>query len=362
MGNENTGRKMPRVAGHRRRLSDITNTPVLTKARTQDENLQHSKGSVAQLQKELAVLKKMLEEKEEIIEENKRYMEKLWINYCRKTKQNDEIILHNAQLYKDLMQARDKLKVLQHENAQMSALHKVCKAEMQQKFNEALAQVDRLRALVEVSTLDKALYEKHSHAPSVLTQTADSAVHKTLGPPCEEDSLARIYRPTSRKRESKSYKEPSLKVKMRQLDGGSMCPREPATTQHDDNAAVQGLHKISEDRKVGLDAILTSCKEEAEVMEVVVSPLSSSAAGADENSLSLSAISVDDEAHTMAPQPITGQLEENSDAGEDQSVRMLNSVHVSIRNSCARPLRRAVSSIGSYKEPPLNTKMRRAAA
>lgn len=27
-------------------------------------------------------------------------MQKLWINYCRKTKQNDEIILHNSQLYK----------------------------------------------------------------------------------------------------------------------------------------------------------------------------------------------------------------------------------------------------------------------
>eukprot|EP00250_Pteridium_aquilinum_P026861 c33722_g1_i1 orf=288-1289(-) len=333
MGNENSGRKMSKTVGHRKRLSDITNTPLLLKSGPHNENGQLSKTSSTQLQDELATVKMMLAEKEEIIEENKRCMEKLWINYCRKTKQNDEIILHNSQLYKDLMQARDKLKVLQHENAQMAALYKVCRSEMQKKLDEALEQVDRLTKVIEASALGKASSDKHCYAPTVLPADLNGLSCENL---CE-DYTSIHGRSTLRKRESKSYKEPSLRLKMRQSDGGSMCPGEP--TQCDDNAAVQVLGKVKEFEESSVtdtSAISATCRSEIKASEGVAS----------ENG-----------AHMKALQQWTG----TSNVGKDQALQLPNTLHVSIRKSSERPHRRAASSIGSYKEPSLITKMRRAA-
>lgn len=317
MGNENTGRKMSKTVRHRKKLSDITNTPLLHKSRAYDENDQLSKESSAQLRDELADVKKMLAEKEEHIEENKRYMQKLWINYCRKTKQNDEIILHNSQLYKDLMQASDKLKILEHENAQMSALYKVYKSEMQQKLNEALEQVDRLTKLLEASRFEKANACKHT--------PVDSDTCKNIGLSSEvpgEGCTSIHGRSTLRKRQRKSYKEPSLKEKLRQEDSG-----EPV--QCDNNPADQKLGKAEE------------C--EAVSPEIKISEGMS--------------CSGENASHTQALRKCTGK----GNVGKDQGVQLLNTPYVSDQKSWERPLRRAASSIGSYKEPPLNTKMRRAA-
>ncbi|KAI5068026.1 hypothetical protein GOP47_0016371 [Adiantum capillus-veneris] len=283
MGNENIGRKTSKAVGHRKKLSDLSNTPILLKSRIHDENAQLAqKGTLAQLQEELANVNQMLAEKEEILAESKRCMEKLWCNYCRKSKQNDEIILHNSQLYRDLTQAQDQLKVLQHENAQMSAVYKACKLEMQEKLNDALEQANRLRKLVEASSLKQASDKKCP--PS--TESGRALC-------CEipaENSDGIHSKSVLRKRERRSYKEPSLKAKsqLKQREGNwSPLQRWP----------------------------------------------------------------VENEPHRTASQQCTEKCED---------VSKHDILPTSTRESFDRPQRRAASSVGSYKEPSLNTKMRRA--
>ncbi|KAH7427946.1 hypothetical protein KP509_10G068500 [Ceratopteris richardii] len=221
MGSENSGRKVARTVGQRKKLSDITNTPILAKSRLYDDSTQF----VAQLQEELDTLKQLLEEKEGILAESKRCMEKLWFDYCRKSKQNKEITLHNSQLYKDLMEARDQLKILQHENAQMSALYKACKSEMQAKLKEALEKVDHLTKLLEALSLE---------------QVPDEQYPVTVSSNQSSDAVSIQLQSLSRKRatERKTYREPSLKVKLRREHGSSICSSVDSMQQ---SCGVQGL-------------------------------------------------------------------------------------------------------------------------
>ncbi|MCO5600777.1 hypothetical protein L7F22_054892 [Adiantum nelumboides] len=308
MGNENTGRKISRTVGHRKKLSDISNTPILLKSRIHDENLQLAqKGALAQLQEELANVQQMLAEKEAVVAESKRCMEKLWCNYCRKSKQNDEIILHNSQLYRDLTQARDQLKVLQHENAQMSAVYKACKLEMQEKLNEALEQVDRLKKLVEASSHKQASDKQHPHPPSVVPGC--SLCYEILADNSDSIHSTSVLR----KRERKSYKEISLKVKLRQANQGS-------TIQTNNNLATPQSADAKEVRTTV--PVPAPCKSEV-------------------------TDAVDNGPHILAPQQAP------------QKENMSRTVPTSSQELCDRPRRRAASSVGSYKEPSLITKMRR---
>ncbi|MCO5600942.1 hypothetical protein L7F22_055059 [Adiantum nelumboides] len=299
------GASFNRVTKH-----DISNTPVLLKSRIDDENLQVvQKGVLAQLQEELANVKQMLAEKEAVVAESKRCMEKLWCNYCRKSKQNDEIILHNSQLYRDLTQARDQLKILQHENAQMSAVYKACKLEMQEKLNEALEQVDRLKKLVKASSHKQASDKQHPHPPSIVPGC--SSCYEIIADNSDSIHSTSVLR----KRERKSYKELSLKVKLRQANQGS-------TIETNNSLEIPQSADAKEVRTTV--PVPAPCK-----LDVTRA--------------------VDNGPHIMAPQ-------QAPEKGENMS----KNVPTPSQELCDRTRRRAASSVGSYKEPSLKFKMRRA--
>eukprot|EP00249_Psilotum_nudum_P004452 c17975_g1_i1 orf=98-523(-) len=131
------------AAPSRRRLSDITNTSTATGVGESVSQMQ--KGNVARLQKEVITLRKELAEKEALIMAQKQQMERLWSSYSLQSRQNDEIIHHNAQICKDLMQARENLKVLQHENAQMTAVHRAIKTELELRLSKTLEQLNSVQ-------------------------------------------------------------------------------------------------------------------------------------------------------------------------------------------------------------------------
>eukprot|EP00249_Psilotum_nudum_P003088 c16412_g1_i3 orf=132-467(-) len=107
MGSE----KLRRKSIQRSRLSDITNTALSIRwTNCLEDNvppLQIANG--AQLQKEIASLEKTLAEKEAIIKAQRQELERVWSKYSQMSRQNGEIIQQNGQLYKDLMQAREKV-------------------------------------------------------------------------------------------------------------------------------------------------------------------------------------------------------------------------------------------------------------
>lgn len=365
MGAETVGRKTPQ----RGRLCDITNSAPASLPKHRDEN-QLSKGSEALLQKELVALKKTLSEKEEIIEAQKVNMEKLWTNYCRKTKQNEDIIQHNVQLHKDLMQARDRLKILQHENAQMSAVHKICKSELELKLTKALEQANSLQTGVGISTIKKAPSDKQATVSSVLTKLAESRARRAVGT-CEVSSDASFdstngsedlehpitCRSALRRRESLNYKEPSLKVKLRQPEGTSSQAK-PCSNRRGNS--IFGLHKVSEEQEPSISSAVMSGNLEAEMTENFSESVSQP------KSTLLTANLVDevkDQTQTIESSLLL-LSEENPSAPiveevKDESMPMTDSAHFPEKTLTGRPCRQSVSCISSYKEVPINTKMRR---
>lgn len=357
MGSEKSGRKSPSPVGQRRRLSDITNIQASTGRTTKPHDdmvaSQLAKGSAVPLQKENIALKKKLEEKEAIIEAQKHNLDKLWQKCCQQSRQNNEVIQHNKQLYKDSLQARDKLRILQHENVQMGAVISVLKisnAELQLKLDEALDQVHHLQ--LETSTTEKAFSDKQPNIPTVLTKLVQSRARRTFNA-CEtsgdstldcatkvmEDSAENSVtcRPTLRRRESTSYKEPSLRVKLRQGESeNSSSQITPLNNRC--KTLIEGLQKVNEDQEFNLAVSSISCNSEAETVNETLSSIS---------------------CQTSAEYLTVSTATTANKARHTQSMSSAESVQSTQRRSSGRPHRRAVGSVGTYKEPPLNTKMRR---
>ncbi|KAH7290936.1 hypothetical protein KP509_30G070000 [Ceratopteris richardii] len=222
VGLDITGRNTPQRA----RLSDITNTaPASLSKRREDDH--PAKTSDAHVQKEMASLRKALVEKDKVIQAQKVKMEKLWSKYMSKTKQNEDVIRQNGCLFKELIEARDSLKVLQHENAQMVAVHKAVKSELQAKLARALEKVD-LRNKPGLTDDNEALC--NAQANPVLAKLAESRARRAISClhelPVEamesidggSKDLSAPCRTMLRRRTSLNYKEPSLKSKLRQAE------------------------------------------------------------------------------------------------------------------------------------------------
>lgn len=365
MGAETTGRRTLQRA----RLSDITNTTTASFSKHRDENHHSSKVSETQLHKDLATLKKIIAEKEEIIEAQKENMEKLWTNYTRKTKQNEDIIQQNARLFKDLMHARDRSKILQHENVQMAAAHKVYKSELQAKLAKALERADNSQ---NAGTLtNEILCDKQATFPNVLTKLAESRGRRTISTyeapsepldHVEDEGLEHpgTCRLALRRRASLSYREPSLKAKLRQPESGTPSQVKPCINRRGNR--IHQLHKVCEEDPINA-SIAMPCNSEGEVIESFLPPLFKSASQATsdsscalppdmpEDQISLS--SLKSEEMPCAASATCFQF------GDHFSIETTGSASIPEDFSRGRPSRRSVSCISSYKEAPLNTKMRR---
>lgn len=344
MDSKKLGLRATSPAPPRAPLTDISNSPALSSCTKIHDNAfssQLRRGN-AELQQELEALKKTLKEREEIIDAQKQNMEKLWLKCCRKSRQNDDIIQHNAQLYKDLMQTRDKLKILQHENIQMATVYNISKSELQLKLTEALDHGKRLQALLDNSAIKKAS-DKDLNAP-MLTKSLDGCVasgenkldcsgesslacHEKLIGSFEDNPVLCKTAPRQRDRRENSV-------------GGSSCQIMPKKTDGDSR---EELHKYSEGEDLSLAASSISSNSQAKLAQEI-SPLPS-------DTIPLS------EGNSTASTSVT--FAKASKARHTQSMSLADSGDLSHKNSTDRPPRRAVSSVGSYKEPPLNTKMRR---
>eukprot|EP00250_Pteridium_aquilinum_P008609 c18075_g1_i1 orf=41-1171(-) len=367
MGTETTGRKTPQ----RMRLSDITNIAAPVSSSKHREENHVPKQSETQLHKELANLKKVLAEKEEIIKAQKVNMEKLWTNYTLKTKQNEDIIQQNARLYKDLMQARDRLKILQHENVQMAVAHKVQKSELQAKLAKALEQADFSQTAAGSVLSEKDPCDNQATIPNVLTKLAESRARRTVST-CEassepsdsvkDESLEHpaSCRSTLRRRASLSYKEPSLKVKLRQPENTTPSQVKPCISRWESRG--HQLHKVREEDPSNA-CVTTQCNLESQAIESLLPPFSQSTSQATCNASSASSPDVSEEqtplSRAVSEESLNAPSATHLESGEHPSMQTIDSALFREDMPSGRPSRRSVSCINSYKEAPLNTKMRR---
>ncbi|KAL3838273.1 hypothetical protein ACJIZ3_022864 [Penstemon smallii] len=121
----------------RRKLADISNLPQKQRLLIQEEKSQsiptNTKEYIDQLQKEHMALVKMLAQRNKIIEQSGIELDRLRVNLLKLKEQNHQLALQNSQMLADLNSGKDRLKALQHELGCKNGLLKARKLELEDK-------------------------------------------------------------------------------------------------------------------------------------------------------------------------------------------------------------------------------------
>eukprot|EP00249_Psilotum_nudum_P003086 c16412_g1_i1 orf=239-997(-) len=250
------------------------------------------------------------------------------------------------------MQAREKLKVLQHSNAQMAAVHKITKVELESKLSEALEQLSSLRANQGEDNQSAAMRRLTSQTKALKTQNANESTCESARTDERVDNTA-ISKNGLRRRSNIAYKEPPLNVKLRREDSINHAIRHSKPLSNKQNKT---LHKVCESQEL---RIQHRPKSSSAVTSTIISDAVDIPLETSPSSTFLST-------STLLPEPDSGSSEltgVESEFAESRRETVVNtadeSIHCSRRMSTGRPARKVTESINTYKEPPLNTKMRR---
>ncbi|KAJ7266857.1 hypothetical protein O6H91_21G063800 [Diphasiastrum complanatum] len=292
MGNERVSKRMPSTPKIRRRLSDITNLPTSAgRADSGDDSSSNhlQKNHEFQLQKDVAILRKMIIEKDATIQAQAAHIQKLSTDLRQKSAQNEELIQHYCRLYKDFTQARDELKLRQHEYSQMTIVYKIDKSELQLKLAEINEQLNQL--------LQEKLNRDNINANASSTEV-------------------KPVRPKMSRRHSTSL---GL-----DLNRASFSPAKGSTSRHRHLVGLKMLQKLEE------ESVLLPNVRQPTVSSTLAQRLNKE----------------------QKQQPIKSMLSINSSDQTNPSGTLLNRLS-------GRPVRKSTVVVASYKEPPLNTKMRR---
>ncbi|KAA8534455.1 hypothetical protein F0562_031972 [Nyssa sinensis] len=123
----------------RKKLGDVSNLPQRPKTLTQDEKPQFisttNKEYIDQLQKENMALKKLLTDRNKIIELSGVELRKMRVNLQKVQQQNLQLAQANSQMLAELNSGKDRLKALQHELGCKNGLLKAKKLESEEKAN-----------------------------------------------------------------------------------------------------------------------------------------------------------------------------------------------------------------------------------
>lgn len=133
-----------RVTVGGRRFSDVTNSGLcLHSSRMKNLDNLHREGfdKTQHLQQEIACLKKQLTEKEAIVQYTRHEMHKVLQYKIKASQQNQQLAQTNGQMFAELCMIRGKLKLLQHDYNQMSAMFKVKTTELEQKVSDLSKQL-----------------------------------------------------------------------------------------------------------------------------------------------------------------------------------------------------------------------------
>ncbi|KAL3688763.1 hypothetical protein R1sor_015072 [Riccia sorocarpa] len=374
MGNERTIREILNTPSQRRRrLSNITNLSLSanwSSISREDSLLKScSKSNDSQLQKENMALRKSLAEKEDALEELARRFEELQKDHRRLSQVNVEIISFNTRLSKN--------RLLNHEFKQLTFAYKTQISELQLKLEETQDQLKRLREereCTEPLRLRRArsqMYRRHSTSGRILVETdwgGSSSTKVTPQSPAAEESVSRAG--------------------VRRRSGRFVLPKEIASEVDTNPEPVPGSirHINKKSDLIGLEPMEEIPGEETSPRN------SSSGTSTSSNSLGDSSskgrlISEPKRSRTDEPTASSATSRSTDPSGpsgrgrsQPNKASKLNLVppepqklatsssdpHFSRRakipqvSGTGRPVRRAVENVSTYREPPLNTKMRRA--
>lgn len=352
----------------RRKLGDISNLPQQPKSLVQHEKEQFvsnfNKEYIEQLQKENAALVKLLADRNKIIEVSGFEFQKLRINLQKMQQQNSQLAQANSQMLVELNSGKERLKALQHELGCRNGLLKVrelvleetvkmgacpemdnqvgtSKSEDDREYSEADREDNKQRNTIKKqkskslslgTVKQNQLKEKTENKRVSLRR--QSARFKSEEPEPAEDKFEVGTSTSEEVRESSEPDRDDKKQKSKILDPSTL--RKVQSRKKTDNKRVslrrQSARFTSEEpeateNKFGADdAKLPECSPSDQMQEDGPAPVHSSALKDDGGSSS--GLNVDDAKELQRP-------------------------------SMGRPSRQAVKKVPSYKEIPLNVKMRR---
>ncbi|KAH9295753.1 hypothetical protein KI387_039341, partial [Taxus chinensis] len=368
----------------RKQLLDITNTGVPLASSLKDTfgdalSTPLSKGSTAHLLKEVGLLKKLLAEKEELVESQALEMKKIWVNWCRQSQQNRQLIKKNSEISKELAFDREKLRLVQHDYKQMSAMFKAKIAELEGKCND-LSQLLQGAEERKNKNSCKAQNEKGLESKLTFCGEKDSSPCTSGNMSNGADGSSKLdesangensseRRTCLRRRSAKiSYKEPSINKKLRQNDQIEWL----AQTSSESNChgascdGLDNLEKVCEDEVLHftdvpqLDPMIQDHPSSGELQYL---PQPTESCQSLENAcfpyMKMSAFSgkatrVEIKHHEQEEQEACAPTISSLNAA-------LESTQQSRRSLAGRPMRKAAEIVVSYKEIPLKVKMRRPA-
>ncbi|KAJ0970235.1 hypothetical protein J5N97_023112 [Dioscorea zingiberensis] len=315
VGRAERSQKMPVIGGVMRRkmLSDITNTAMVAEAAGDGGN-----DAV-----DNSALLKLLCEKNKIIEMGGMEVQNLRAALKKVHQQNWQLAQANSRMLAELNQGKDRLKVMQHELRCTLALLRAKTSEVEEQKKvpkhgcEKTITEEQKKVAKHVS--EKTISEEQKKVANYVSE-------KTFSEPRKEDSfdleaVADTNHPASSKNVCNTNRKRSLRTKSL----GS------STTTHEVN-----VKEKDEKRRRSLRIRSQVCKPTEDLFEIEDAkfPICLSREPLPETSSSPVEVSVKNEVYN----------EQNQ---------------VSRRSLSGRPVRRATEKVCSYKEKPLNVKMRR---
>ncbi|XP_071930256.1 uncharacterized protein [Coffea arabica] len=307
--------KAPSGNTSRKMLADISNLPQQNKTLIQDGNSQvvpiTTKEYVDQLQKENMALMKIVAERNKLIEVTGIELQKLKVNMQKMQIQNLQLAQSNSQMLMDLNSGKDRLKALQHE---LGCLNGVLKAKN--------VEVQKLK--VQVRKREIVDDEVHKQDSVTCTRRKSARFEREELKPDErlfdmEDVTVSVCQPTQ-----DSLQENVSTAAFNDVHGNEVETKRPCARRQSARFKCE-KPKPSDDISDRKDAEISSCLLRDDKME-------------EEGLNSTSSFKNEEKEGISAP------------VFDAQGSR---------RSSMNRPLRQAAKKVQTYKEIPVNIKMRR---
>ncbi|XP_072987984.1 uncharacterized protein [Typha latifolia] len=325
----NIAMPMAEPATRRKRLSDITNLtsngrPTNVRSDPQDQEISkaipstNAKDYIAQLIKENSAILRLLGERNKIIELGSVELQKLRITLQKVQQQNWVLAQTNSQMLAEFNLGKEKMKALQHEVRCTATAFRAKTLELEEA---------------------KRLNKQHNKQPDEkisfdVKEENNKAIHIV------SDAL----HPTSNK---KTCNPSRKRLQRSQSFGSSTSTQEVTAKQNHNSRSRQSLRRKSSNMKVELSEP-TGELFEIDDLKLPIRSLINGTVHEDSSS------QIDSSMPASVPDvilnPVSKELREKS----------CLEMQIPRRSSLGRPLRKAAEKVSSYKEIPVNIKMRRA--
>ncbi|XP_022939486.1 SHUGOSHIN 2-like isoform X3 [Cucurbita moschata] len=390
--------KSSKVGGaQRKRLSDISNLkeqPVLQKRdTTQQSSLLKTYEYVDKLQKENMALTKVLAERNHIIEISRNELETLRTNFQKLQQQNLQFAQANSQMFAELNSGKERLKALQHELGCKNGILMSRKSDLERKGKAVTFQpggvgtAECSEAVESMNTNEgnrpcKTNRRRQSRKESFGTSVLQTEVHKVESKrPRRQSARFKTEEPVaanhiletdnSNSNDALQCKETSVRrAEVQKVEGKRPCSRrQSARLKNEEPVATNDLLGIENFNSTDASQCRETSVLQTEVQKgegirpclrrqsarfKLEEPVAIKDSLDTVNSNSTSASLCNEIVCEVKIVPTSSVETEDNGNSTDRS-----EVQERRRTSVGRPLRRAAEKIQSYKEIPLNVKMRR---